>query len=105
MDKKTILDVANANEPRMDGTTAPVLQILAENDIVFAVWKDPRAEDGVSTLLLKGERRLGAIASETEPVPQGAVRLKTGPQALRWSAVKVLNREMALAAKQTLGEH
>jgi hypothetical protein len=104
MDLESIIEAANANEKLMDGTTEPVTRILEENDVVFAVWQDPAAENGVSTLLLKGVHRLSAIASEASSAPVGTHQLKRGSQVLRWSAVKVLDREMAMAAKQTLGE-
>lgn len=105
MDKKSIVAVANGNEKLMDGTTGPVIRILSENEIVFAVWQDKQAEGGVSTMLLKGQRRLAAIASEVDPGPAGTSRLQRGPQEIKWSAVKVLDREMAVAARQSFGEH
>lgn len=92
MDKLKIVAMANDNERLMDGTTRPVAQILKENDIVFAVWQDWRAEDGVSTLVLKGERFARDI------VKSGVSR------EARWSAVKVVSHEMAIAARETLGE-
>jgi len=39
-----IVELANNNESRIDGTTKPVRRILAENDIVFGVWQDPSKE-------------------------------------------------------------
>lgn len=93
MDTKRIVEIANANEQLMDGTTEPVMRILAENDLVFACWQDPEAENGVSTMILKGYRRLAEIAA-----PGGKA------QPLRCSAVKVLSHEMAIAARETLGE-
>ena len=104
MDKHSIVEAANSNERLMDGTTAPVERLLAQNDVVFAVWQDGGAADGVSTLLLKGQKRLSAIASEVDAAPAGTTRLERGTQHLRWTAVKVLGPEMAIAARQTLGE-
>ena len=99
-----IVATANANEKLMDGTTGPVIRILAENDLVFAVSLDPSERDGIGTLVLKGQRRLSSIAAEGDPAPGGTQPLVRGGQAMKWSAVKVLSLEMAVATRQTLGE-
>jgi hypothetical protein len=104
MDTAEIVRIANANERLMDGTTGPVRLILQNNDLVFAVWQDAAVPGGVSTLILKGQRRLKAIASDKDVAPSGTVKLGHGSQQMRWSAVKVLNSAMAIAARQTLGE-
>src|SRR6266516_7210769 len=39
-----IVELANNNESRIDGTTKQVRRFLAENDIVFGVWQDPSKE-------------------------------------------------------------
>lgn len=104
MDKAALVEMANANEKIMDGTTLPVIEILASSDLVWAVWQDHDADDGVSTLLLKGHRRLLSIASDTDDPPNGTTRLRRGPLPLRCSAVKVIDQAMAIAARQTLGE-
>lgn len=99
-----IAHVANLNEAFMDGTTSPIVRILSENDLVFACWHDTTAENGVSTLILKGKRKLSTISSEASPAPEGTLQLRRGAQQLLWSSVKVLNFEMAIAARETLGE-
>jgi len=94
MRRADIVRLADRNEALMDGTTGPVREILASADVVFAVWQDRGAADGVSTLLLKGESRLQEIAAKKDTCPFDL-------HDIRWSAVKVLDFEMALAARDT----
>lgn len=91
MTLEDIVHRANANEALMDGTTGPVLEICDAADIVFAVWQDGDADGGVSTLLLKGQDQLETISS----TQKAAVGMK-------WTSLKVIDRNMALAARDML---
>jgi hypothetical protein len=61
--KRQLVGLANANNERMDGTMGPVLKIIAAHDLVFAVWQDCKAADGVGTLVIKGANLLRDIVS------------------------------------------
>jgi hypothetical protein len=56
-----LVDMANANNERMDGTTRPVLEIVAANDLVFGIWDDPKEQHGVGWLIVKGVNHLRTI--------------------------------------------
>jgi hypothetical protein len=61
-----LISKANANLALMDGTTAPVISILAAADVVLAVWPDKSKPFGVDTLILKGTRKLLEIIAGAE---------------------------------------
>jgi hypothetical protein len=89
---RKLVDLANCNEALMDGTMEPIKRIIAEGDVVFAVWQDPEAEYGVDCLGLKGEKLLKEIeASQNAQVAQ-------------ITAVKCICKEQAIALKQVLGD-
>ena len=88
---RKLVDLANRNEEKMDGTVDPVRRIVAEGDIVFAVWQEPEEQYGVGYLIVKGAKPLKEIvASQT-------------PQVMRINAVKCTCEEQAVALKQVLG--
>jgi len=89
---RRLVDLANRNEETMDGTTEPVRRIVAEGDVVFAVWQDRAQEYGVGYLIVKGAKRLKKIVAS-----------QTG-QAMRIDAVKCICKEQAVALKQVLGD-
>jgi hypothetical protein len=66
--KKRIVNLANDNEAVMDGTMKPVLNILADNEIVFAVWQDMAAPDGVGILIVKGQKLLMECVSSRRSI-------------------------------------
>ena len=89
---RRLVDLANRNEETMDGTLEPVRRILAEGDVVFAVWQDRAQEYGVGYLVVKGAKLLKEIlASQTTQVG-------------RISAVKCICEEQAIALKRVLGD-
>jgi hypothetical protein len=50
-----------------------VMRQVAGSDVVYAVWNDPDAEDGVGFLLIKGQQRLRElIADGKNPVARFA---------------------------------
>ena len=87
-----LVDLANRNEETMDGTTEPVRRILADGDVVFAVWQDQEEDYGVDYLVVKGAKLLKEIVAS-----------QTG-QPMRLSAVKCVCEEQAIALKQVLGD-
>ena len=89
---RRLVDLANRNEEAMDGTAEPVRSIVAEGDLVFAVWQDPEEEYGVGGLAIKGAKLLKEIAASQTP------------QGIRVSAVKCTCEEQAIALKQVLGD-
>jgi hypothetical protein len=50
----TFIELANQNEERMDGTVAPVREIIGGSDIVIGIWPDATRSDGVDYSLIKG---------------------------------------------------
>lgn len=93
MHVEEMVERANANEAKMDGTTTPVAEIIDAVDVAIAVWRDDTSETGVSYLVIKGAARLQRIAAGEE-----------SPAAVSWDAVKVIDRNMAIAAHHQLGD-
>lgn len=87
-----LIDLANRNQEAMDGTTETLRRIVAEGDLVFAVWQDPEEEYGVGGLTIKGTKLLKEIAAGQTS------------RAIRISAVKCTCEEHAMALKQVLGD-
>ena len=74
--KQQLVELADANEERMDGTTEPVLEIIADSDVVYGVWPDSSEPDGVGTLIIKGSDLVRDIAATR------------GSQTVRLTAIK-----------------
>ena len=91
IDKRALVDMANENAALMDGTLAPVLRLVAEHDLVFAVWPDRHTPDGVGTMIVKGANRLRAIVADYQTQP------------VTVTAVKCVNAEQAEALRRHLG--
>jgi hypothetical protein len=53
-----VVKKANANATLMDGSDDTVMQIIAENDVVWGVWQDATQRDGVGLHLIKGRHAL-----------------------------------------------
>jgi hypothetical protein len=83
-----LVDLANRNNAGMDGTMAPVLQLVAEHDLVFAVWQDSAAPHGVGVLIVKGANRLREIATGS-----GSVQVRV-------TAISCIAAEQAEALRQ-----
>lgn len=98
-----IAHLANANRESLDGTTAPVKRIIAENELVFGIWTDPKEPLGVDTLIIKGERRLAAIAESGKPSPPGATKFAP-PNGMKMSAVPCSSYEQAFVLRQAFGD-
>jgi hypothetical protein len=89
---RCLVDLANRNEAIMDGTIEPVRRLVAEGDVVFAVWQDPNEQYGVGFLVVKGEKLLKEfVASRTA-------------HAIGYSALKCICADQAIALKQVLGD-
>ena len=102
--KLDMLDRANANLALMDGTAAPVKKIVNSTDLVFGVWHDDQKPDGISTLIIKGQGRLAAIAAGGKPAPAGTTRLGKASVLMSWSAILCESLEHAIAARRVFGE-
>jgi len=96
-----IVATANENGALMDGTTDPVRKIIDSADVVFGVWQDRKCQHGVDTLIIKGRRRLEAIAA-MQPSPKGAVTLPINR--IKWSAIRCVCAEQAVATRQVFGD-
>jgi hypothetical protein len=59
--KRQLIEMANHNEALMDGTMAPVMEIIGSHDLVFAVWDDKAEPGGVSVLIVKGNNKLREV--------------------------------------------
>lgn len=51
----TAIIVAKANEVlrKLDGTMEPIKCLIADNELVFAVWQDRAERDGIETQIIK----------------------------------------------------
>jgi hypothetical protein len=106
MDKSEIVARADELRAQLDGMndSAVIQRIIAEHDLVWAVWRDPAEPDGVGTLIIKGKRRLEAAASGVEGAPSGTVRFDPGDLEVTWAAVPCKSPEAAVAMHWTFGE-
>ncbi len=76
--RRRLVDMANANDAMMDGTITPVLELIAMNDVVFGVWQDSTAPDGVGMLIIKGANRMREIAAIDARVQCTVTAIKCG---------------------------
>lgn len=78
-----LVELANANHALMDGTTGPVLDIIAANDVVWGVWQDPRERNGVGMMIVKGLSKLREIVAtgKTQLLRQSAIGCVSADQA------------------------
>ena len=74
--KRSLVELANANEARMDGTMGPVLELIAANDVVFGVWQDPSEPHGVGVLVVKGANRMREVAASNTPSKAAIAAIK-----------------------------
>lgn len=88
---RQLVDMANANEANMDGTTGPVLELIAANDVVFGVWPDSAEPEGVGYLIIKGLNlvRESAVTDVTRKI--------------RMTAIKCVEAEQAVALQEHVG--
>ena len=66
--KRRIVELANETRDHLTGDFAQVWEIVANNDLVVAVWQDVREPDGVGLLLIKGEDLLRQSVENTRAV-------------------------------------
>jgi hypothetical protein len=93
MKTERIVTLAERNELLMDGTMRPVQQIISENDVTYAVWRDTSEEHGFATLIVKGESLLRQIVTS-----------KTAMN-LSISAIKCRDYDQAYALRCMAGSH
>jgi hypothetical protein len=82
-----LVDMANANNARMDGTMRLVLELIAENDVVFGVWPESSEPGGAGLLVVKGANRLRGSSA------------KGVSQACRTTAIECIVAEQAEALR------
>jgi hypothetical protein len=87
-----VVDMANANLGKLDGTTAPIREIIEGHDVVFGVWQDLTQPDGVDMLLIKGSRACREVIASGS-----AARVKI-------SAIPCECYEQAIAAQRAVGD-
>jgi hypothetical protein len=99
-----LVDVANANLSLMDGTTGPVQKIIDSHDLVLGIWQEASEPAGVAYSIIKGRRRLKAIAASGKTAPEGAIGI--GPRSVRMkiSAIPCECAEQADAARLVFGD-
>jgi hypothetical protein len=89
----------------MDGTTGPVQRIIANADVVFAVWSDPAEPLGIGMRVIKGRRQLGpTVAAGDEQSTATTRRGGKATESLTWNAVPCMSLEQAIAAQWILGD-
>ncbi len=89
--KRRLVDMANGNQERMDGTMTPIWRIIDENELVFAIWQDEMEPDGVGMVIVKGAALLRGIAQAS----------KGFFDELATSAIPCTSAEQAEALRQT----
>ncbi len=100
---RQLVEWAEANEIQMDGTTDPVRRIIAANDVVWGVWNDPKEPHGVGLYLIKGRRRIQAIAHGAENAPAGTTPFTLGSQAVTMTGIKCADGfEQAVECRKAL---
>ena len=90
--KMLMVDLANANDAKMDGTMEPVERIIADNDVVFALWQDETEPHCAGMLLVKGQKLLLQAVAKDKPVEAEI------------SAIKCIDADQAEALLQLYGE-
>jgi hypothetical protein len=90
--KRLAVEMANANRDAMDGTMTPIRCLIADNEMVVAVWQDAEEPDGVGLLVIKGDRFLRTVIAENRPMPA------------RYTAIPCTCIEQAIALKEVAGE-
>jgi hypothetical protein len=90
----TEMIVEKANEVRLllDGAMAQIQRLINDNDLVFAVWQDRTAPQGVGTDIIKGRKLLAEIS------------LSGQPRTLKWTAIPCVEYEQAVALRQYIGD-
>jgi hypothetical protein len=89
---RELVEKANCNIDLNDGTTGAIKKILADADLVIAVWQDYTAAHGVGMLPVKGQQILTNVFAD---VSLDNVRI---------DAIACDCEEHAIALKETLGE-
>jgi len=104
--RMAIIAMANDVLALLDGTTKPIKKIIDANDLVMGVFPDLNSEDGVGLLIIKGEKRLEAIAGRTGAPFAGAIPLfsPSAPEHLKVGAIPCESYEQAVAARRVFGD-
>jgi hypothetical protein len=87
---RQLVDMANANEARVDGTTEPVKRLIDGADVAIGIWQ--KRDGDVGLLILKGERVLREVIASGKPMPSSVI-----------TAIKCNDQEQAEMAKHFFG--
>ena len=89
-----LLEMANQNEDKMDGTTAPVKELINGHEIVFGIWTDPSKSppDNLGFHIIKGRRAMMEMGSGDNS------------RDLTVTAILCESHEKAVATQQMFGE-
>lgn len=49
-----LVALANANRALMDGSLAPVLQLMQSHDVAVCIWQDRSSQNGIGLRIVKG---------------------------------------------------
>jgi hypothetical protein len=88
--KKHMLAKAIEVQSVLTGDCEQIREMVAENELVLAIWQDERQSDGFGFLVLKGERLLASVANSKQA------------NAAAWTVIPCLDAEQALAQKKRL---
>jgi hypothetical protein len=92
---EVIVAKANDNHSRIEEAKVPldvVKEIVAENDIVWGVWHDPRQPGNAGLSVIKGHEKLSLIADGTRP------------ESIKLDAIPCLEAEQAESLRLMLGD-
>ena len=89
-----LLEEARKNEDKMDGTTAPVKELIDGHEIVLGIWTDPSKSppDNLGFHIIKGIRAMMEIGSGDNS------------RDLTVTAILCETHEQAVATQQMFGE-
>ena len=102
LSKQSMLEMANATRAILDGSTSQIEKIIREHDLGVGVFQDVKSDDGVGFHVIKGRKRLQAIAAKA---PEGSTPI-IGPSGakLRVTAVPCVELEQAIVVQRMWGD-
>jgi hypothetical protein len=83
-----LVALANANRALMDGSLAPVLQLMRSHDVAVCIWQDRTNQNGVGLRIIKGTdlvRR--SFAGDQAPYKLTVIPCENLEQAMALSAL------------------
>jgi hypothetical protein len=89
---RELVNIAEINNAEMDGTMEPIKRIVADAEVVFAIWPDLEQREGIGLLIVKGEKLLEKVS------------VSGRAQTIKIEAINCVSVEQAVALKQMLGD-